>query len=333
MPSIIFFDVNIMKKALFIIGFIVMIGFGIFAVSNIAQKPKNDSQKITVVTTLFPLYDFAKNIGQDKVEVSLLLPPGVEPHAFEPKPSDIVKINESDLFVYTGKFMEPWAEDVLKGISGKDVKNVDASIGIKLMKTEEREDEHVNGHEEEGIGHEHSGVDPHIWLDFDNSKIMIDNIARTMLEKDPANASFYQRNADDYKNKLVQLDNKFKLTLAKCESEEIVYGGHYAFGYMGEKYGLIYESAYGISPDSEPSAQDLVKLVEQIKKEKIEFVFSEELLSSKVAETLANETGASILLLNPAGNLSKEDFENNKTFLLIMEENLANLKIGLQCNE
>ena len=315
-----------MKKILFAIGVVAIIGLGIFAVSNIAQKSKNNSQKITVVTTLFPLYDFAKNIGQDRMEVTLLLPPGVSPHTFEPKPSDIVKINESDIFVYTGKFMEPWAEDIIKGTTNKNLKTVDASIGIKLMGAE--------GHEhEEEHGHEHSRVDPHIWLDFDNSKIIIDNIVKTMSEKDPANADFYQKNATEYKNKLTQLDNQYKLTLTNCESKEIIYGGHYAFGYMGERYGLAYKSAYGISPDSEPSAQDLIKLVEQIKKEGIKFVFSEGLLSPRVAETLANETGAGILSLNPAGNLPKEDFENNKTFISIMEDNLANLKTGLRCSE
>jgi zinc transport system substrate-binding protein len=156
---------------------------------------------------------------------------------------------------------------------------------------------------------------------------------KALTEKDPVNASFYQKSADEYKNKLAQLDNQYKSGLAKCESKEIVYGGHYAFGYLGKRYGLAYESAYGISPDSEPSAQDLAKLIEQIKKEKIKYVFFEELVSPKVAETLAKETGAGLLLLNPAHNLTKEDFENNVSFLSIMEKNLINLKTGLGCGE
>lgn len=315
-----------MKKILFAVGVITIIVLGIYAVSNIAQKSKNNSQKITIVTTLFPLYDFAKNIGQDKVEVSLLLPPGVGPHGFEPKPSDIVKINESNLFIYTGKFMEPWAEDIIKGSSNKNLKIVDSSSGIAVMKEEKHEDEHADEHEDEE-------VDPHIWLDFDNSKIMIDNIVKALIEKDPANAVFYQKSAADYKTKLAQLDNQYRSALSKCENKEIVYGGHYAFGYLSKRYGLAYESAYGISPDSEPSAQNLIKLVEQIRKERIKFVFAEGLLNPRVAETLAKETGSGILYLNPAGNLSKEDFEKNVSFLSIMEENLANLKTGLQCSK
>jgi zinc transport system substrate-binding protein len=314
-----------MRKILFAIGVIVIIGLGIFAVLNIAQKPKTDSQKITVITTLFPLYDFAQNIGQDKVEVSLLLPPGVEAHTYEPKPSDIVKINESDLFVYTGKFMEPWVEDITKGITNKNIKIVDSSFGIEMMNETE------GAHEEEH-SHEHGGVDPHIWLDFENNKIMVDSIAKALTEKDPANADFYQKNATEYKNKLAQLDNQYKTALTKCESKEIVYGGHYAFGYWGKRYGLAYESAYGISPDSEPSAQDLAKLIEKIKYEKIKYVFFEALVSPKVAETLAKETRAGLLLLNPAHNLTKEDFKKNVSFLSIMEKNLTNLKTGLGCS-
>jgi len=108
-----------MRKILFAIGVIAIFGLGIYAILNIAPKSKINSEKLTIVATIFPLYDFAKNIGQDKVEVSLLLPPGIEAHSFEPKPSDIVKINEPDLFIYTGKFMEPWAEDIIKGVTNK----------------------------------------------------------------------------------------------------------------------------------------------------------------------------------------------------------------------
>jgi zinc transport system substrate-binding protein len=332
-----------MRKNYLIISGIVLIIL-VVTILGLSMRPKdfqkNEGGKIKIVTTLFPLYDFAKNIGQDKVEISLLLPPGVEAHTFEPKPSDIVKINESGLFVYTGKFMEPWAEDIIKGVTNKNVKVVDSSLGIEMMAEAEgahegeAEGAHADEHgaEAEEVGHEHGGVDPHIWLDFDNNIIMVDSIVKALSEKDPTNANFYQKNADEYKNKLAQLDNRYKSGLTKCESKEIVYGGHYAFGYLGKRYGLAYESAYGISPDSEPSAQDLAKLIEQIKKEKIKYVFFEELVSPKVAETLAKETGTGLLLLNPAHNLTKKDFENNVSFLSIMEKNLTNLKTGLQCN-
>lgn len=303
-----------MKKIPFVVGVVAIIALGVIAVSNIAQKPKNNSQKITIVTTLFPLYDFAKNIGQDKVEVSLLLPPGVEAHSFEPKPSDIVKISEADVFIYTGKFMEPWVEDIIKGISGKNVKIVDASVGIKMIPS---------------VG----SMDPHIWLDFDNDKTMVQTIAQALSEKDKTNANYYQQKADEYQNKLSALEVEYKTSLSKCKSREIIYGGHYAFGYLASRYNLKYLAAQGVSPDAEPTARDLVQLVKQIKKDNIKYVFYEELTSPKIAETLANETKAKMLLLNAAHNLTKEDFENKASFLSIMEENLVNLKIGLQYTE
>lgn len=319
-----------MKKILFAIGVVTIIVLGIYAVSNIAQKSKNDSQKITIVATLFPLYDFVKNVGQDKVEVLLLLPPGIEAHSFEPKPSDIVRINEADLLVYTGKFMEPWAEDIIKGISGKNVKVVDASSEIELMKEgEEHEEEHEEAEEHR---HEHNGIDPHIWLDFDNAKVMVDNIAKAMAEKDAANADYYQKNATEYKNQLTKLDNEYETALFECKTKKIIYGGHYAFGYLAHRYGLEHIAAQGFSPDAEPTAPDLINLVEQIKKDNIGYVFYEELTSPKIAEIIAVETKAKMLLLNAAHNLAKEDFENNVSFLSIMENNLKNLSIGLQCN-
>ena len=311
-----------MRKLLFFIGLFAVVSLGIFALVNNVQKPKNSTAKVAVVTTLFPLYDFTQNIGQDKVEVSLLLPPGVEPHSFEPKPSDIAKISKADIFVYTGKFMEPWAEDIIKSIADKNVKVVDSSIGIKMIPAVFHDQDEPEG-----------SMDPHIWLDFDNDKIIADNIAQALSEKDAANADYYKQKAGEYKNALSMLDSEYKTALSSCKNKEIVYGSHYAFGYLARRYNLQYLAAQGMSPDAEPTAQDLIQLVRQIKKDNIRYVFYEELTSPKIAETLANETRTKMLLLNAAHNITKEDFENKVSFLSIMEDNLRNLKLGLQCEE
>lgn len=317
---------------------IVFLAIVIFAIGSLTHQKSNiQNNKLKVVTTLFPLYDMAKNIGGDKADVSQLLPPGVEAHSFEPKPSDIVKINEADFFVYTGKFMETWAEDIIKGITNKNVKVVDSSNGIQLDKEnneEEHEDEHEDAHEE-GIEHEshhhHDGVDPHIWLDFDNAQVMADNIANAFIEKDPSNVEFYKNNANEYKNKLIALDNNYRNTLEECNSKVIVYGGHYAFGYLANRYGLKYLAAQGVSPDAEPTANDLANLVDQINKDKVKYVFYEELTSPKIAETIAGETKAKMLLLNAAHNLAKDQFEAGLSFFDILNSDLENLKVGLEC--
>lgn len=129
-----------------------------------------------------------------------------------------------------------------------------------------------------------------------------------------------------------KLVNNYENTLTKCQKREIIYAGHYVFGYMAKKYNLNYISAYGISPDSEVSAKDLVDLIKQIQKHQVKYIFAEEMLDQKTAQTLTKETNTQILLLNPAETLSKTDFENQTSFVKIMEDNLDNLQIGLQCN-
>lgn len=306
---------KIMRKIFFVAGIVVIIAFGVFSISsNISKKSKNNSKKITVITTLFPLYDFAKNIGQDKVDVFLLLPPGVEAHAFEPKPSDIAKINQADVFVYTGEFMEPWADDIIKGVN-KNVKIVNASVGVKLIKKEDKR------------------IDPHIWLDFENSKIMVKNIADVLEKIDQPNRDFYQNNLKKYQRKLDTLDENYKNTLLTCKTKIIIYGGHYAFGYLAKRYRLNYLAAQGFSPDAEPTAKDLILLTEQIKKNKINYIFYEELSSPKIAETLSRETNIKLLLLNAAHNLSKEDYDRGATYILLMENNLQKLAQGINCQK
>jgi zinc transport system substrate-binding protein len=310
------------KKIIFIIILILALGALVFIITTRNSKPaeKGDSHKIKVVTTLFPLYDFAKNIGRTKVEVSLLLPPGIEAHSFEPKPSDLVRVNEADVFIYTGKFMEPWAEDIIKSVTHKNLIIVDSSQGTKMIP---------------GVFHDADepagSLDPHIWLDLDNAKIMVSNILHALETKDPANVDNYKQNSDDYCKKLTDLDSTYKTALALCKGKEIVYGGHYAFGYLAHRYALKYLAAQGFSPDAEPTARDLAMLVEQIRKDNIKYVFFEELTSPKIAETIANETNTKLLLLNAAHNVSKDQFVQGTSFLDIMKSNLDNLKLGLGC--
>lgn len=311
-----------MKKFLFI-GLIILIGvFVIASALKINKKVLDDSNKIIVITTLFPLYDFVKEIGGDRVEVILLLPPGVEPHSFEPKPGDIAKINQAQLFVYTGKFMEPWTEDVLGGVDNSGLEVVNASQDIQLI------DDVF--HDEDGLI---GGNDPHIWLDFANARQMVDNITEGLVRADPQNVDLYLERAETFKKRLSNLDNDYRLSLQTCSSREIVYGGHYAFGYLAKRYGLKYTAVQGMSPDAEPSVKDLMNLVVQIKQNKISTIFYEELTSPKIAETIAKETATKMLLLNAAHNLTKEDFVKGVTFLEIMQENLSNLVIGLECKK
>jgi zinc transport system substrate-binding protein len=318
------------KYTFFVLVLMLAVALAVVSCEKSGSKQSGTS-KISVVTTLFPLYDFAKQIGGEKAQVMLLLPPGVEPHHFDPKPRDILSVNKADVFVYTGKFMEPWAEGVIKGISNKTVIVVDSSKATNLLQRNEgSEDHHEDIHGKTDAHHE-SAIDPHIWLDLANAQTMVDNILEGFVAKDPANKVFYEANATAYKSKLNRLDEQFKSGLTRCETRLFVHGGHYAFSYLAHRYSLEYVSAYGISPNAEPSPRHLARIIDTVKKSKVNSIFFEELLQPRVATTISQETGARLLSLNGGHNVTKDDLEKGITFISILEHDLENLRKGLQC--
>ena len=180
--------------------------------------------------------------------------------------------------------------------------------------------------------HHHSAkFDPHIWLDFNNAQKMADNIASALVKTDPRHSDYYLKNATQYKNKLTALDNKFRTELTGCKSRTILHAGHWAFAYLANRYGLKYYSVYNVSADSEPEPQKIMELIQQIKNTKASYIYSEDLINPRLAETIARETGASLLKLNNGHAISKAEMSRGVTFLELMEENLVNLKRGLQC--
>jgi len=269
--------------------------------------------KIQVVTTLFPQYDFARAIGKDKAEVTLLLPPGVESHSYDPTPKDVVRIQKADLFIFTGKGMEPWADKTLDGITSSDLIVVDASIGVPLLEDADK-----------------GAFDPHIWTDPNNAMIMIDTILEAFVTADPENKAFYEANAEAYKTELRALDQEIKTALDGMENKTILYGGHFAFGYFAHRYGLSYLSPYtGFTPDAEPTPQKIAEMIDLMKSMKMKTIYFEELIDPKVARVIADETGAKLLLLHGAHNISKDELKNGVTYIQIMKENLERLKEGL----
>ena len=298
------------------------------------EQKVGKAKQLNVVTTLFPLYDFTKNIAGDKVSVTLLLPPGVEAHSFEPKAGDMLRVNAADLFIFTGKFMEPWADGLLKGVDNKGLLVVDASTGITLMEGEDEHHDHGHGkgekHGKESNDH-HGKIDPHLWLDFAIAQKIVDNILAALITRDPAGKDMYTQNAEAYKAKLVDLDRRYKETFLTCKKNIFIHGGHFAFNYLAKRYNLVYISAYHGSPDAEPTPKRLITLKKKMQENNIQYVYYEELIAPRVAEVLAKETGATLLKLHGAHNISKEEFEKGVSFLSLMEGNLKNLKAGLEC--
>ncbi len=283
------------------------------------KAPTSGPRRLQAVVTIFPLYDFCRQIGGDRVEVSLLLPPGVEPHAFEPKPEDIIRISRADLFIYANRYMEPWAVDIVKGTENRRTLPVEAGTGVSYLRAAGED------------GHGHGGVDPHIWLSPVNAAVMVDNICAGLVRQDPANRASYENNAAAYKEKLVALDRKFREGLASCRQRVFLHGGHFAFGYLAGRYGLKYVSAFAVSANAEPTPEKLAEMIDLMKRDKLRYVFYEEIFSPKMAETIARETGATLLKLNSIDSLSREDMAGGATYLSLMEQNLRNLRTGLEC--
>lgn len=289
------------------------------------------NKKLQIVAALFPLYDFARNIGQGRADVFLLLPPGLEAHSFEPKPRDLVRLNQADVFVYTSSAMEPWAKDVLKGVQNRQLTVIEAGRDIARTVRHEGYALGKKAGQQKDDGHTRGGVDPHIWLDFSHAVKMVDHMLAGFIEKDPANRDFYQKNAEVYKAKLNDLDRQFKESLSGCRKNVIVHGGHAAFDYLAQRYGFKYVAVSGFSPDAEPTPAGMVRISKTLRTNGLNHLFHEELLSPRIAEAIARETGASLLMLHAAHNVGKQELERGVSFLNLMQGNLENLKRGLQC--
>lgn len=309
---------------------------------NNETSDEGDNDKLTIVATLFPQYDFTREIVGDKAEVKLLMSPGVESHSYEPTPADIIKINKSDLFIYTGEYMEGWAQSIIEGIDNKNVEILDVSKNIKLDKGEgedghnddietshEGSEEHDEQSDEKEVGHNHD-YDPHIWTSIINAKAMVDNILESVCELDPENADYYTKNANNYKEELNGLDKEFKDIFATAKRNEIIFAGKFALHYFAEEYGMDYEAAYDTcSTEAEPSAKVVANLIDEIKEEKIPVIYYAELTEPKVAKSISEETGVEMLVLHSCHNVSKEDFNNGVNYLSLMKQNAENLKVGL----
>ena len=246
-----------------------------------------------VTCSLFPVYEFAREIAGDNAEVNLLLKPGVEPHEFEPSPSDIKKLNASDVFIFTDSNMEHWAEKISSSLSG--VKVIEASRGIDIVNN-----------------------DPHVWLNLNNAQIMVRNIVKGLIEARPDMAEIFNGNAENYCAKLAELDGKFE---ALNKNKTLVFAGKFAFNYFIERYKFNYISAY--DGENEPSVKSMAAILRFIEENDVKFVFSDS-PDNPVARSTAGETGAEILIFDSCENIS--DFNKGLSFFEIMLKNYESVR-------
>jgi len=281
-----------------------------------------DNGKINVATSFYIMNDFASKIGGEKINLINLVPSGMEPHDFEPKTRDITRLKAADVFIYNGAGMEGWVDKVLESADNKDLIVVEASKEIKLL------DGNSTNADKKDTAHELQN-DPHVWLNPQNAVIQLSAIKDAFIKADPKNKSYYEQNFETYKSKFNELDKDFKSEVASFKKKDIVVA-HAAFGYLCDAYGLKQVAIEGLNAESEPTAARMAEISKYAKDNNVKVIFFEELVSPKVAETIAKEAGAETDMLNPVEGISEEDKSKDKEYISIMKDNLEALKKALK---
>lgn len=317
-----------MKRKILITLMITIILLSVGCNKQPSSKPNAEKAEegIVVYTSIYPMYDFAEKIGKDKVDLRLMVPPGAEPHDWEPTAKLMAELENADVIIYNGLNMETWIDRVIKALGNEDIIIVKSSEEIDLLKLQE------NHSHEEGEEHNeeyHGDYDPHVWLDPIRAIKQGENIKDALVKADKKNKSYYEENFNEFQSKLKKLDEKYREELQNIKSNEIVVA-HAAFGYLADRYGLEQISISGLTPQEEPSAAKMARVSELVKDHNIKYIFFESLTSPRLAEVLANETGAEIAVLNPVGGVTEEEIKDGKDYISIMEENLEALKKALQ---
>lgn len=293
------------------------------ALSGCTQQRSGDR---TIIATLFPQYSFARQIAGERFDVRLLLSPGTESHSYDPTPGDMLELSRAAVFAYTGEEMEPWAHELIESADMKGVQVVDCSEGIKLIESEQHEEEQQHGEEHE---HEHS-ADPHLWLDLGCAQVMVDNLLSGIIKADPENAEEYTANASLLKTELSELDGEFEALFDSADTRTIVFGGRFSYIYFINRYRLDYVTAYSsCSSNAEPSVAEIAAVVDYIRSSGARAIYHEELTDPTVARSIADETGVSLLEFSTAHNVTAEQLKAGVTFQDIMRQNLKNLRGGL----
>lgn len=279
----------------------------------------SDPNKVQVAVSFYGLEEWATIVGGERVEVTNLVPPGVEPHEWEPNPSELKRLEQAEAFFYVGAGYEHWVDQTLSAIGKKELIAVEASRGFALIEPT-AEDE----------GHDHGNLDPHIWLDPQGAIQMVKAVRDGLIQADPAGKAVYTANAAAYIGKVEALDQQFSEGLKSCKSDEL-FVTHEAYGYLAHRYGLHQHAILGLSPEVEPDPRTLAELIKTAKAAGVMTIFTETVASNRVTEVVAAEIGARTLPLHTFENLTDDERAVGLDYIKVMEQNLANLKQALEC--
>jgi len=273
------------------------------------------SDRIAVTASFYPLYEFARQVGGDRVTVRNLVPAGAEPHDYELTPRDVIAVNAARVLIYNGAGLEPWVQKLLPQVPGRVVK-VNASDRIQLMRL--------------GSGEGGGQIDPHVWLDPVLAQRQVDNILAGIVQADPSGRAAYEANGAAFKTKLGALHDRIQRTLARCRKKVFI-TSHAAFGYFAARYGLTQFAISGVTPEGEPSAAKMREILRIVRQHDIHVIYYETLVSPRVAAAIAREVGARTAVLNPIEGLTDAEQRRGKDYVSVMEDNVRSLSVGLDC--
>ena len=325
--------------------------FSLCSCSNSRDAGRKDINKISVVTTIFPYYDFVREIADDKVDIKLLLSPGNEPHTYEPSPSDIVAIENCDLFIYNGGESDQWVNNILKTLDNKSLKALRMMVFVKTFSAEEHTDEYADceegemcdieehnhsdnayDYEENDNFHEghHHEVDEHIWTSLKNAVTLSEKIAECLVELDSKNAEFYKENKDKFTSELKTMDEEITQITKSSKRDTLIFGDRFPFLYFVTDYNLKYECAFpGCSSETEPSISTVTHLIDYVRKFDIPTVFHLEFSNGNIANLISEDTNAEVRRFSSCHNVTKDEFSSGCTYISLMEDNIKVLKEAL----
>lgn len=307
----------------------------------------SDSKQTEVYTSTFATAAIAREIGGDQVNVKMIVPPGADPHSYEPTSKQLTEIAKGDLFLLTGTTLEPYSKKIQESLKGTDVRFIETSKDVNLLESdatlhahEEGHSEDEHAHEEEGHddhatdehaheeeGHDHGKYDPHVWLDPVNAKAMARSITSALSKEAPKDKATFEKNLKTFDQQADELDEQFKQAVADGSKKELLVT-HAAYGYLAERYGFTQLPIAGISPSDEPSQKQLAALVKEARMHDLKYVAFEETVSPKVARVIQKEIGAESVTIHNLESVTKA--QQNSSYFKLMEENVQTLKKALQ---
>lgn len=299
--------------------------------NTVNPEDSNSSDKLSVVATIFPQYDFVREIAGDNVELTMLLPPGSESHSFEPTPQDIITIQNCDVFIYVGGESDEWVDGILDSMDTSGMKIIPIIDLVDVLEEEIVEGMEAEEEADAGESNEEAEYDEHVWTSPKNAVTIVQYISETLCELDSENASVYAANTASYLNKLNELDAAFQEVVDSASRDTLIFADRFPFRYFADAYGLDYYAAFpGCSTETEASAATVAFLIDKVNGEDIPVVFYIEFSNEKMADTICESTNARKLILHSCHNITKDDLASGASYLELMNQNIENLREALQ---